>query len=400
MRLRGTFKLLFFRFLLVVIVASIADHAFTQDFIPGVSIYDETGYVEYIPGNLPFVISVPHGGDLEPSGISDRDCDTYVCSKDLYTQELGRSLAEAFFEQTGCYPHLIINLLHRKKFDANRDIGEAADGNSTVEQSWQGYHTFIDSAKMKIIRDHERGLFIDLHGHGHNIQRIELGYRISKTELQKTDIELNTETYINKSSIQTLVNDNLQSYTHAELLRGDYSFGTLLEEENVPAVPSANDPFPSGNEGYFSGGYNTFIHGSVNGGNIDGIQIECHQSIRFDNNKREKFADDLAAVINTYINIHYNDQYIDNYCNPISNLSENKIQSDISIYPNPASDYFYIESDLKNIEVSIYNSLGQKLKAAYWTGNPIDISFLINGYYILQLSKEAANLGSRKLIKY
>ena len=115
---------------------------------------------------------------------------------------------------------MIFNLLHRKKFDANRNIDDAADGNPTVEMAWYAYHDFLDSAKTRIIQEYDRGIFYDLHGHGHSIQRIELGYALSKSQLQFLDSVLNTNVYIEQSTIQTLVGDNIQNFTHAELLRG------------------------------------------------------------------------------------------------------------------------------------------------------------------------------------
>lgn len=371
----------------------------SQNFSPGVSFFDSTGYVEYIPGNLPVVISVPHGGYLEPEDIPDRDCDMFTCIRDAYTQELGRSLSEAFFEETGCYPHLIINLLHRKKFDANRDIEEAADGNQTVEQAWYDYHAFIDTAKLQIEQDFGRGLFLDLHGHGHEIQRLELGYRITKSELQLSDDDLEDIELINRSSIRSLIADNLQAFSHSELLRGEYSFGTILENKDIPAVPSSFDPFPEDGESYFSGGYNTGRHGSDNGGDIDGIQIECHQSIRFDAIIREQFADSLAIAINEFLNIHYNDQYMDSYCNLLTSVSNNiETQMLAGFYPNPSSEQLYIQSDLDKVKVQIYNSLGEKICDKTWVGNPLDISYLPAGYYIIQLKQKDQLINSSTLI--
>ena len=228
-------------------------HLHAQTYLPGNSYHDATGYVEYLAGNLPIVISAPHGGYLEPMEIPDRDCDGCVYVRDAYTQELAREIQEAFFQKTGCYPHVVINLLHRKKFDANRNIEDAADGNTTVEESWDAYHTFLDSAKMNIVQQYGRGLFLDLHGHGHDIQRIELGYTLSKNELQLSDEELNGNTFIEESAIQTLVSDNLQDLSHSELLRGDFSFGTILDNKGFPAVPSLETPFPLDAEPYFSG---------------------------------------------------------------------------------------------------------------------------------------------------
>ncbi|MEC8832320.1 MAG: MopE-related protein [Bacteroidota bacterium] len=274
--------------------------------VPGQSYFDSTNYVEYIYGNSPIIISIPHGGLLEPINIPDRSCNGCVYGNDTHTQEIGRAIAQYYFEQTGNYPFVIINLLARVKLDANRPIDEAADGNPTAEDAWTNYHDFISSAKTKIEQDFGRGLFLDLHGHSHNVERVELGYTLTGTELRLSDETLNSDTYINKNSIKTLVQDNKTFYTHAEMLRGPVSMGALLNEKGFPTVPSPNDPAPKVNENYFNGGYNVWEHGSrLNSGNIDGIQIEINQDVRFDIQSRALFAEGLAASLQTYLGVHY-----------------------------------------------------------------------------------------------
>ena len=77
---------------------------------------------------MPIVISAPHGGSLTPDEIPDRNCTGCVYAQDLDTEDLSRKMYDAIVDLFGCYPHLIINRLHRRKLDANRAIGEAADG--------------------------------------------------------------------------------------------------------------------------------------------------------------------------------------------------------------------------------------------------------------------------------
>ena len=273
---------------------------------PGASYLNETGYVEYLPGTLPLVISVPHGGYLTPENIPDRKCEGCVYDGDSYTQELARSIRDHFFKQTGYYPHIVINLLSRKKFDANRNKTDAADGNQIVEKAWFEYHDFLEKAKTQITKDHKRGLFLDLHGHGHKIQRIELGYLLNKDELQLPDSDLNTDAYIDKSSIKKLIGNDLQHLSFPELLRGNSSLGTIFNNNEVPAVPSTLIPHALNNERYFDGGYNTERHGSLNGGNIDGIQVECHQGIRFNTAKREQFANIFVTSVREFMLLNYN----------------------------------------------------------------------------------------------
>lgn len=370
---------------------------YSQTFTPGVPSFDSNGYVEYIPGNLPVIISVPHGGYLEPSSIPNRDCDNCVYIRDSYTQELARSMSEAFFEQMGGYAHIIINLLHRKKFDANRDIGDAADGNPIVEESWANYHQFIDSAKSKVIQNYGRGLFIDLHGHGHDIQRLELGYLLSRSELQLSDTELDLQTYVEQSSIQTLVGDNKYLFTHSELLHGPYSLGSLLSNMGVQAVPSMSNRHPYSSEPYFSGGYNTARHGSINQGNIDGIQIECHREVRF-NNGYENFSVDLTKSINKFIDIHYDNEYLDNYS--ITGFSDDIVDEPLGVFPNPATNEINFKSNFNKFNILVYDCIGRQISSQNWNGSSIDIRFLKKGYYILKLRQDnGLLLGSQILIK-
>ena len=41
-----------------------------QTFIPGQSYFGQNNYVEYIAGNLPIIIVVPHGGTLTPVNLA------------------------------------------------------------------------------------------------------------------------------------------------------------------------------------------------------------------------------------------------------------------------------------------------------------------------------------------
>nr|MBP9196721.1 hypothetical protein [Saprospiraceae bacterium] len=40
-----------------------------QELIPGQSYFGFNQYIEYIAGNLPVILSAPHGGDKVPSDI-------------------------------------------------------------------------------------------------------------------------------------------------------------------------------------------------------------------------------------------------------------------------------------------------------------------------------------------
>jgi len=110
----------------------------TWHICPGQSYYGSAGdekngkYIEYIPGNLPIIFSSAHGGYLKPEAVKTRRYGS--SATDIYTQEMTRQIMEYIYNETGGYPHVIINLLHRKKLDGNRDIGEAAQGDPLAKE--------------------------------------------------------------------------------------------------------------------------------------------------------------------------------------------------------------------------------------------------------------------------
>jgi chitodextrinase len=336
---------------------------------PGVSTFyeqfsgDTREYIEYIPGNLPIIISAPHGG-VKQSGstvggtfypdndstLPDRSCGTN--ERDDNTDILIREIQAEIFALTGCYAHVIINNLHRSKLDPNREATEATCGDSDSLDHWNAWHSFIDQASTSVNTNWGKGLYIDLHGQSHTIPRIEIGYNITATELNTGN--LNSTTNINRSTIKSLVSTNLNSLTHEQLIRGTNSLGELFQ--NVPAVfynanvnpqcgvtsgyravPSASDygntscddtrPYTNA---YFNGDfYNNRRHGSGNGsgtnagsddggGTIDGIMTEVNRRVRdlgtYNGNVYDTrpqtlvpFAKEYAEVVLDYIDIHYND---------------------------------------------------------------------------------------------
>jgi hypothetical protein len=340
-------------------------NGYSQTYLPGETYFGNNDYIEYKAGNLPIVISAPHGGILEPVDIPNRNCAGCTYVRDANTEDLLRKMYDAIFEEFGCYPHVIINRLHRRKLDANRAIGEAADGNAIGEQAWNDFQNFIELAKDTIESNFGKGLYLDLHGHGHNNQRLELGYRILKSELQLPDTELDDMIYVDYASIKNLVNGNLNSLTLSGLLRGEDSFGQLYENENFYAVPSQNDPYPFNSEAYFSGGYNTERHGSRLGGTIDGIQIECNMDgVRDTENNREEFAMTTAQVLKSYLEKHYfGNGFFNVGCGtPTSVEAEIDDSFLIQTYPNPLTENLTVKifsPEVNQVKLSIYNLTGQ-----------------------------------------
>lgn len=372
-----------------------------QTFLAGETYFSKDNYIEYQAGNVPLILSVPHGGRLEPSELPDRDCLDCVYAMDTYTQELARKIREEYFRQTGCYPHVVYNLLHRKKLDMNRDSIEAADSNSKTGEYWLAYHDFINAAKTTIIQTFGKGLFIDLHGHAHTKQRIEYGYLLYGSQLREADSVLNTAKRVSVSSIRNLVPNNLQNISHAELLRGSQALGTLFADRGFPGVPSRQDQFPLADDDYFNGGYNTLVHGSRTSGTMDAIQMELYSAIRYNTTQRAAFAEEFVTILRQYLQTHYVINFAQERYQTAS--VTNDLTYAYSVYPNPVSTSLTIDaapfgSGLYSIV--FVNMYGQQTEVFHATSLPnhIDVSNLAPGVYVVRLLNMAGRCVHNGLI--
>lgn len=368
----------------------------SQNYIPGNTYFGTDSLTEYRCGNLPIILSSPHGGYKTPATLPNRNCVGCVTVRDSYTQELTRQIEAAILFKTGCYPHVIINRLDRKKLDANREIIEATDSNSVTEPYWHDYMNFIDSARNLVNKSNQKGIFLDIHGHGHSIQRLELGYLLSGTDLRKNDSSLDSSPLNTKTSLLNLRYSNLNSYSHSQLIRGPYCFGAMIQRRGFPAVPSDSIPFPLIGEPYFNGGYNTVRFGSKNGGTIDAIQIESHQGVRFNYTKRVEYADSLAEAILEYVTKHYFVNFPQHYCNRVSLEERNSIEP-ITVFPNPTTGLIYLQGVSSNSKIDLFSMEG-KLISSFKQFKNINLSSLKSGIYLLRVSSET-KVNTLRIIK-
>ena len=273
-----------------IISCSGGDKAVTPDaivpdvaYIPGQHYGDTLGYVDYLAGNTPVIITVSHDGTLTPSSIPDR---TYgVTTRDMNAQKVAERFAYHFVQRSGgLFPHVIVSNLHRTKLDPNREVVEAAQGNLGAVQAYNAYHKFIQTAIDTVETYFNSGVLLDLHGHGHDIQRLELGYLLDSNDLDLGNVQINAPTYAEKSSISQIT--SLSPATFSEVLRGPTSFGGLIVTKSYTyssagtgsvvytfdAVPSTTSSSP-GTDPYFTGGYTTSTYAV---GEINVIQIEAN----------------------------------------------------------------------------------------------------------------------------
>jgi N-formylglutamate amidohydrolase len=291
------------------------------------------GYTEYQGGSLPIIISVPHGGALNPVSIPDRTCPGSTTVTDANTIQLAQQIDTALFRLTGRHPHLIYCHLRRTKVDCNRNLDDGTCGHPIAAEAWQDFQDFIKMAQSAAQTQFgHKTFYIDLHGHGNPIQRVELGYLLSASALEQSDAVLNARSWVEQSSIRALVGSNVNAATHTSLLRGDFALGTLLENAGYPAVPSQQTPSPGLNNNYFNGGYNTATHSSYPPNNrTDGVQIECNfTGVRDTPRNRSLFAQALAQALLDFFKTHH--------LLPLQSIATSLdapvVPTDLRIYPN------------------------------------------------------------------
>jgi hypothetical protein len=286
-------------------------------YIPGHSYLGAHGYIEYIAGNAPVIFTAPHGGALLPASIPNRTAEhcggSATTTTDRNTVSLVRAMQARYFTRFGQYPHVIIAHIARRKLDANRTAPEAACNNAEAEAALREWHAFIDAASRSVVQSFGKGWYMDMHGHGHTIQRLELGYLLAAADLQLSDGELNADPGLtNAVSIATIV--KASSLPLSAMLRGPTSLGTLYANNGFPSLPSAQDPRPNGAP-YFSAGDNTRRHtcgaeaksyGGVTGGRICGLQIEANYTgVRDNAANRNRFGDVTAVVLEQFLSTHW-----------------------------------------------------------------------------------------------
>ncbi len=258
-------------------------------------------YVEYQVGTLPIILTAPHGGRETPDNVADRKEGSLKI--DMNSQELAREINAELKRRTGQEPAMIINLLHRSKLDPNREIVEAAQGDPNATKGWQRFQACVDAAKTRSFQAHRFAFLIDVHGHAHAIKRIELGYGLSRADINKEDAQLDASNAARRSTFANLSARSGKNIS--ELIRGPESFGALLSRSGYPVIPSPADPRPFDND-YYSGSYIVRHHTSKDFPGVDGLQLECcYEGQRDTADNRAKLARAVVDALKIFLEDNY-----------------------------------------------------------------------------------------------
>ena len=273
-------------------------------YIAGDRLSDAEQWVQVIKGDIPLVISVPHGGRFHDSAIPDRACSDegrVIKGMDLNTKEIVLSIEEIFVQKYNKRPYIVISNISRRKVDQNREIELATCGHPQAIKAWNSYHDAIDAVLKYANKEHGDLFFVDVHGHGHEVKRGELGYNINASYLRKI--------YFDGTNDSIAQHSSLGNYLHKEgkeklfsLLYGEKAFGTILTKNGYPSTPSLQDPHPKEGEPFFSGGYITRKYTSTAYPYVIGVQIELPLiHVRDTDANLKQYADSFARSYFDYV---------------------------------------------------------------------------------------------------
>jgi hypothetical protein len=262
---------------------------------PEEPLFGHRDFIEYIPGELPIILVAPHGGYLEPEDLPTIDDH----GRDNYTQETTRAVGEWLALLTGRQAHIVINHLNADKMNAARDLDEAAGEHPDARLAWAEFHEFIEMAKADITETHGAGHYVDVHGNGHDEGWTEIGLGVSPEVLNGSDEGIIER--CDRSTVAHLCGPG--GADMLEIIRGETSLGGLLMASGYLSLPSPDIPAP-GDGGFFYAGWNTWEHGSRDGGTIDATHLENHWTFMVDD-EREDFSLAIASSLVDFMSVHY-----------------------------------------------------------------------------------------------
>tara|TARA_R110002072_G_scaffold146075_1_gene292790 strand:- start:46874 stop:48421 length:1548 start_codon:yes stop_codon:yes gene_type:complete len=207
-------------------------------------------------GDLPIILSAPHGGREAIPGVPERrgtEIKSFVSRSDINTDKLTELLADALEKESGKRPYVVIARFHRKYVDANRR-SHAAYESDEASAVYDAYHSELAGARREVIERWGRGVLLDIHGQSADKKAIIRGTQNGKT----------TRHLINRFGRQSLV--------------GQTSLFGQLARQGFPVIPAVDSD--DAEHVNYDGGHIVVTYGSASNGTLDAIQLEVGKDLR------------------------------------------------------------------------------------------------------------------------
>jgi len=247
-------------------------------------------YIDVHEGNVPIVITAPHGGTasiencpLRRSGVLEGDTNTHFLAeallealKNYSATEYGKTIDKLSNEDKVNFvpikPYCVIAKAHRRYCDLNRPINIALE-HEKAEGYYHAYHTTITSFVDIARKENPSAILIDIHGQGTNKDAIFRGSNNGKTLCC------------------------LSEKCGESALFGDNSILGKLETLNYNIIPSCKCGFTESENALYNGGY-TVRHYSKQ--EIACLQLEIGYNHRSSSDRFKRAAAHIAESIVAY----------------------------------------------------------------------------------------------------
>lgn len=237
----------------------------------------ETKLIVTQKGEIPIILSAPHGGTLEipnaPARVK-KDTPQFSTAWDTRTDALAEACAEQIFKITGKRPYFVIAKFSRKFADANRSEANGTECEAAANVH-RDYHSLLKEYTKEVADKYGKGLIIDIHGQG----------------ADRTICFRGTN---NRASVKGFPE---------EMFTGPKSFLGVLETEGVKVVPANSATEEKENPNY-NGGYITQTYGAKGKTGLMAIQLEFGADYRQKENiptTAEKFAKAVQSHWQTFL---------------------------------------------------------------------------------------------------
>ncbi len=226
-------------------------------------------------GDLPIILSAPHGGRISPPDVPQRDgagISQFATVRDGNTDRLAFEVADYLQLELGKDVFLVVAQIDRACVDMNRPADESYEVGK-AKRYYDAYHNALRTACDEVRATWGRGILLDLHGQNANRSAIYRGTHDGITVF------------------------NLVEQFGQEALVGENSICGQLEQKGLDIQPACDtDDLEHPN---FSGGYIVQTYGSHQGTAIDAMQLEFGLKFRSDENLH-RTAIQLASAIATF----------------------------------------------------------------------------------------------------
>lgn len=215
-------------------------------------------WIETAEGELPVILTAPHGGLQSVPGCTERSAagNRFSNTPDHNTDRLARLIAEDLKKLTGSSPYLVVAKFHRKYVDANRSPEEAYDAPECAA-AYRDYHAAVRRHIDEIRAKHPNAMLIDLHGQAAFRDTILRGTR-------------------HGSTVKMLL-----ARAGASAITGPDSIFGRFAAMGYSVVPAGNTaPTDRVEARNYSGGFTVDAYGSHRSDGIDAMQIEFGRDLR------------------------------------------------------------------------------------------------------------------------